>query len=226
MISRFFFILCIVVFISCKKDGNNGNNGHQVGKSYDITITGVISDQVTGQPVSGATVSCGVQRGGMSGEGLMLTKDTTLSGADGTYKLITQSESANMMDVPMSSEGDCIALVAAKQGFPGSIRAELGYWNAPNSVINMPLYHFSQLKLHVKNDTISNNIDQVQILLVRHGITEFMTDCKGREFDTIYEINKLWGNLRYNMSLSNSGGYIYDTITLKSDIINSFDIIF
>ena len=74
------------------------------------------------------------------------------------------------------------------------MRAELGYWNAPNSVINMPLYHFSQLKLHVKNDTISNNIDQVQILLVRHGITEFMTDCKGRKFDTIYEINKLWGN--------------------------------
>jgi hypothetical protein len=53
-----------------------------------------------------------------------------------------------------------------------------------------------------------------------------MTICKRRKFDTIYEINKLWGNLRYNMDLSNSGGYIYDTITLKPDIINSFDIIF
>ena len=221
MIPRIIFILCIVVFISCKKDGNNGNDGN---KSYDITITGVISDQVTGQPVSGATVSCGVQRFGMSGEGLMLTKDTTLSGTDGTYKLITQSPHG--MNVPLSSKGDCIALIAAKQGFPGSMLVYLDYWNAQNSVINIQLYHYSQLNLHIKNDTINNNIDQEYISIIRHGIYEFMTDCKGRKIDTIYEINKLWGNLRYYMSQSNSGGIIYDTITLKPDIINSFDIIF
>jgi hypothetical protein len=160
----------------------------------------------------------------MSVDRLMFPKDTTLSGTDGTYKIITQSPHG--MNVPLSSKGDCIALIAAKQGFPGSMLVYLDYWNAQNSVINIQLYHYSQLNLHIKNDTINNNIDEEKISLLRLGNTEFMTICKRRKFDTIYEINKLWGNLRYNMDLSNSGGYIYDTITLKPDIINSFDIIF
>jgi len=225
MISRISFILFVFFFISCKKNENNNNNGP---KTYNITITGVISDQVTGQPVSGATVSCGVQRVGMSGEGLNITKDTTLSGSDGSYKLTTQAESANMLDVPMSLEGDCIVLIAAKKDFAGSIRSEIGYWNGQNSVINIQLYHSAQLNLHIKNDTVNNSIDEEQIWLVGHGNTNFMTICKGRKFDTIYEINELWGNSTYYTQRLNSGGYTLnqETITLNPDIINYFDITF
>jgi hypothetical protein len=87
-------------------------------------------------------------------------------------------------------EGPSIGLIAAKQDFAGSYRAEIGYYNARNSVINMPLYHYSQLNLHVKNDTIINNIDQIQILLVRHGITEFMTDCKVEKSDILTTLDR------------------------------------
>jgi hypothetical protein len=225
MIPRIIFILCIVVFISCKKDGNNGNNGN---KYYDITITGVISDQVTGQPVSGATVSCGVQRGHMSGDNLVRDLATTLSGSDGSYKLITQAESiTDFHDYPINWEW--IAVVASKQGFAGSIRAEIPYYNTKNTTFNIQLYHSAQLNLHIKNDTVNNSIDEEQIWLDGHGNTNFMTICKGRKFDTIYEINALWGNCTYYTQVLNPGGFTHihqDTITLKPDIINSFDIIF
>jgi hypothetical protein len=226
MIPRIIFILVVVVFISCKKDENNNNNNGP--ETYDITITGVISDQVTGQPISGAIVSCGAQRFAMSGDGLVKVLETTLSGPDGMYKLITQTESANVADLPMSLEGNCIALIAAKQGFGGSIRSEIGYWNGQNSVTNIQLYHSAQLNLHIKNDTVNNSNDEEQIWLVGHGNTNFMTICKGRKFDTIYEINGLWGNSTYYTEGSNSGGFVLkkDIITLKPDTINYLDITF
>jgi hypothetical protein len=62
MIYRVFFILAAIL------------SGFEDDKitSYSIEITGVVTDQVTGQPVEGATVSLGVQRGAMPGDGLAI----------------------------------------------------------------------------------------------------------------------------------------------------------
>jgi hypothetical protein len=131
MIQRGFFILCIILS-SCKCDEN---------KIYDITITGVVSDEVTKQPVEGAIVSVGIQPGAMPGDGLMAAKSSTKSDQNGLYKLITQSESVkDLGSVPIGKRGYCIAVIAAKSGYTGCHRREIYYFNAQNSVLNIELY--------------------------------------------------------------------------------------
>jgi len=132
MIRRIFFIACTILS-SCECDEN---------KIYDITITGVVLDQATGQTVEGATVSVGVQPGAMPGDGLLSAKSTTLSGTDGHYKLITQSESVrDFGSVPIGKRGYSIAVIATKSGYAGCHRREIYYFNAQNSVLDIELYH-------------------------------------------------------------------------------------
>jgi hypothetical protein len=131
MIQRIFFI---TFFILCSCDSDDG-------EVYDITITGTVSDQATKQPVEGATVSVGIQPGAMPGDGLIYAKSSTLSGADGKYKLVTQSESVkDLGSVPIGKRGYCIAVIASKAGYAGCDRREIYYFNAQNSVLNIELH--------------------------------------------------------------------------------------
>lgn len=132
MIQRIFFIVSIIL-CSCESDEN---------KVYDITITGTVSDQVTKQPVEGAIVSVGIQPGAMPGDGLLSARSTTLSGADGKYTLITQSESVkDFGSVPIGKRGYSIAVIASKAGYAGCNRREIYYFNAQNSILDIELFH-------------------------------------------------------------------------------------
>lgn len=94
MIYRVFFILCFIlcfILISCKKEDKN--------KPYNITLTGLVTDQVSGQPVAGATVSLGNQLVSYPEEGLMAPKQSTSTGPDGRYKLITSTVPYNTESV-------------------------------------------------------------------------------------------------------------------------------
>jgi hypothetical protein len=132
MIQRIFFITFLIL-CSCESDEN---------KIYDIIITGTVKDQVTKLPVEGATVSVGKQRGLMPGDELVFALSTTLSGADGKYTLITQSESVkDNASVPLGQRGYSIAVIASKDGYAGCDRREIYYFNAQNSVLDIELHH-------------------------------------------------------------------------------------
>ncbi len=227
MIHRVFFILCFILAF-CKKEDED--------KPYKIIITGVVTDQVTGQQVSGATVSLGLQNFDMPTEGLMAPRQSTSTGSEGRYELITTSakyEPHGSISVG-TFLSHCIALVASKSGYIGSDRLEIRYYNAQNSVLDLQLYHSSELNLHIKNDT-TNSIDTVDIKLVKminnYPMTVLILDCNKRKLDSTYVIKNLFGNWEYGIQVLKPGGQSFSpeieyTLTPKPDTINSFDISF
>jgi hypothetical protein len=228
MIYRVFFILCFVL-TSCKKGDDN--------KPYNIIITGVVTDQVTGQHVEGATVSLGLQRGvGVPTEGLMAPEQSTSTGPEGRYELRTSSvtyEPHGSISVG-TYLSMCIALIAGKSGYIGSDRQEIRYYDAHNSVLDLQLYHYSELNLHIKNDT-TNSIDTVDIKLVKtinsSPFTVLTLVFNKRKLDSTYFIKNLFGNWEYTIQVLKSGGQNFSTkieykLTPKPDTINNFDISF
>jgi hypothetical protein len=224
MIYRVFFILCFIL-ISCKKEDEN--------KPYNITINGVVTDQVTGQPVSEATVSLGIQAVGNLIVGLWAPKQSTSTGPDGRYELITSAEPyiAGLVS-PGNYQSHCIALIASKSEYIGSDRQEIRYYGAQNSVLDLQLYHSSELNLHIKNDT-TNSIDTVNITLVRKinfiTFTELTLVYNKRKLDSTYVIKNLFGNWEYGIQVLKPGSYypiIKYTLTPKPDTINNFDLSF
>jgi hypothetical protein len=226
MIYRIFFILWLIL-ISCKKEDEN--------KPYDITITGIVTDQVTGQPVEGATVSLGNQLVSYPEEGLMAPEQSTLTEPDGRYKLITSAVPYNTGSVsPGTYQRNTIALIASKSGYIGSDRREMHYYGAHNSELDLRLYHSSELEVHIKNDT-TNSIDTVDIKLVKptnsNNIVVLKLVCNKRKLDSTYVLKNLYGNWEYSIWVLKPGGQplspaISYSITPKPDTINSLYISF
>jgi hypothetical protein len=223
MTSRIILIVSICI-ISCENDTN---------KSYDIVISGKITDQVTTQVIEGATVSCGIIPGLMRGEGLLGVKDSTFSDSNGFYKLITQSQSGAGASLTMKTQS--IAVLATKVGYSTSNRNEIYYLDAHNTSMNFELFHYCQLNLHIKNDTINNSIDAVDITLDRiiqvGSLQEAYFTCNSRKLDSVYEIKKIPGNLTYYIQVLKPGGAQFSqaisySVNLKPDVINYFDITF
>lgn len=233
MIYRIFFILCFIL-ASCKKEN----------EAYNITISGVVTDQVTGQPVVGAIVSLGNQGIGYSKDGLIESIQTTSTGPEGRYELITTVMTYKQGSVSAGSyRSYCIAIVASKSGYIGSNRQEIFYYDAHNSVLNLELYHSSELDLHIKNDT-ANSIDAVDIKLIKASnyipfysisssyILPVLTIvCNNRKLDSTYVVKNLFGNWEYTILVLKPGGQLFSpeikhSITPNPDITNSFDISF
>jgi hypothetical protein len=224
MIYRVFFILCLVL-ISCKKKDEN--------RLYNITINGVVTDQVTGQPVEGATISLGIQPGGWLTEGLWALEQSTSTGSGGRYEFITSAEPyIEGLVSPGNYQWHWIAIIASKSGYIGSDRQEFHYYGAQNSVLDLKLYHSSELNLNIKNDT-TNSIDTVDITLVRKinftTFTELTLVCNKRKLDSTYVIRNLFGNWEYGIQVLKPGSYTpitEYTLIPKPDTINSFDVSF
>jgi hypothetical protein len=229
MIYRVFFILCFIL-ASCKKGEEN--------KPYNITINGVVTDQVTGQPVAGATVSLGIQRVHWPTDGLGAPKQSTSTGPNGRYELITSTEHYIQELVSIGDHQSlCIALIASKPEYVGSNRWEIPYYDAQNSVLDFQLYHSSELNLHIMNDT-ANSIDSVDIKLIKilyyhyyfnydDSRTVLTQVCNKRKQDSTYVIKNIFGNWEYSIQVLKPGSYTpitKYTLTPKPDTINSFDI--
>lgn len=226
MIYIVFFILCFIL-TSCKKEDEN--------KPYNIIITGVVIDQVTEQPVDGATVSLGKQTYGMPIEGLKSPEQSTLTGPDGKYKLITGTVPYNTGSIsPGRYFSNGIAFIASKSGYIGCNRQEILYYGAQNSSINLKLYHSSELNLHIKNDT-TDNIDAVDIKLIKSTnafpLTVMTLICNKRTLDSTYLIKDLFGNFEYTIQVLKPGGQPFSppikySISPKPDEMNNLDISF
>jgi hypothetical protein len=232
-IYRIFLILCFIL-ASCKKEN----------EAYNITISGIVTDQVTGQPIEGATVSLGNQGIGSQSDELINPIQTTSTGLDGRYKFKTSAMKYIPGSVSVGSyRSYCIAIVASKSGYIGSNRQEISYYDAHNSVLDLKLYHSSELDLHIKNDT-ANSIDAVDIRLIKsynyvtfYSISSYYLlpvltlYCNKRNLDSTYVVKNLFGNWEYSILVLRPGGQLFSpeikySISPKPDIINSFDISF
>lgn len=216
------FILSILLVLSCNKDEN---------RIYNITISGTVTDEVSGLPVAGAEVLCGVQRGVMPGDDVIYPTRTTVTGSDGWYSLSIRSESvSDISSIPIGSRGNSIALTVRKEGFAGSNRAEIYYYNAHGQAIDFKLFHYAQLNLKIMNDTIKNNIDTVIVEIYKYRAVNpqmvFRQICGGRKLDTTLVIDKLYGNWEYTLKLLYSKPYIEYTIIPKADITTYYNTTF
>lgn len=227
MIYRIILILCLILS-SCKKEKD------EEGKAYDITINGVVTDQVTGQPVEGAQVSLGRQFADRPEEGLIEPIQSTLTGPEGSYELITQSVTYEPHGSVSLGEyqRQIIALIAGKSGYIGSDRVEMRYYGAENSVINIQLFHSSELDLHIKNDT-TNSINAVSVKLIKSPnyipVTVLTLVCNTRNLDSTYVIKNLFGNMDYSILVLKPDGEPFSpqigfSITPAADAINNFAI--
>jgi hypothetical protein len=184
----------ITFSVSCKKDN---------GDSY--TIQGYVIDQVTRKPVGNATICIGFLPfcDGLD-EYLFSYGNTVNSEPNGSFILKVDKL---LIDDP---DHRCSYIFSKMYGYIGS-----SYFPAPQGGVltdTIELYHPATLNIHVMNDTISNNIDEVQVRLAGVSFRNYpkfvgtvdlmgrptiMKICKGRNFDTTFVFTNVWGNLKY-----------------------------
>jgi len=213
----------------------------KTGKAFTATInviktyvfTGTVIDQVTQLPVSGASVYYAYRPFNENDHFVGKIGEPVLSGQDGSFKI----------SVPKEIYSDRIR-------YPGQVI----YASEPNYIgssivsgsgIKILLYHPAELHLHVKNDTINNQIDEIGVWIIgdpgfwgypgfigrvfQGWLKEWSKLCAGRDFDTIFVVKKLWGNIDYE--IGGGGSYpskpLFDySLTLKPDTITHFDVLF
>jgi hypothetical protein len=241
---KIYFLLIISTFlllldISCREKDEAEGAGSDM-----YVITGTAIDQVTRQPEAGATIIYGWIPTGSWGYQLVSSGRTTTSGQDGRYKILIPklaldpSYIRNSLNYPK--------IYAEKEGYAGSNYLVPTQGGEMSEYIE--LYHSATLSLHVKNDTINNQIDAVDIGLI--GSTEVMSypqfigqtsdfwdpkiykTCKGRNIDTVFEFYPLWGNLIYRLTLKEPGqawgapGSTNYSVTLKPDSVTYLSVSF
>jgi hypothetical protein len=160
-----------------------------------ISISGKVIDQVTEQPVDGATVYLGSLYMGEPPFELVNSGYIATSGNEGRFKI-------NIPDSAFDDNEHEPRIFAGKDGYAGS--SVLVPQKGGDSENNILLYHVAKLNLRVCNDTVNNQIDEVEIGLAgsidngcypgyigRIGgimLTSPLVreKCKGSNFDTIF----------------------------------------
>ena len=219
-----FFISSVIILFSCKKPKD---------EPVDV-FTGVVIDQVTGKPVEGASVSlenyidCEITKNPNQIVGL------GTSGKDGEFKI----------SVPTNTwvhiNPNCIFAFASMTGYNGCNHPRV---SVGQGEIIIKLYHYAQLNLHVKNDTINNKIDEAEIWLDFSSgpwqYPEYKKKCQGKKFDTTFVFNQLKGNQNYSLRVVKlgtssspplvfmTGALFFDSIIkINEDALNEFSVTF
>ncbi len=222
------FIIIFFLFTYC--DEANDAEREADSKPYNITISGAVTDQATGLPVSEATVSVGKETyPNQTG----IFNKSTLTGSDGRYEITTLARHYNSDVIsPGTYMLNRIVLIASKSGYIGSNRPNLHYYGATNSNIDIQLYLSSELNLHIINDT-TNNIDAVSIKVRKLPEFKLVTSLSfnERKLETTISIKDLWGNCEYYIEVLNPNGQPFSPgiqyrFTPKPALINTFDIKF
>jgi hypothetical protein len=199
----------------------------------NITFSGMVIDQITKEPVSGANVYYGYRPFHETSATVHHTGDSVITGDDGKYEIkVSKKIIENDINYPRQ------ILYAVCDGYIGSdiISPDEGEIN---------LYHHTVLHLHVINDTIKNNIDVVKIWIVgndhskwgypgyiRKVVTLYTSTitCAGRNFDSVLVYNDLWGNVVYNIgggeNYAPGPTYFTTSIVPVPDSVNHLDVSF
>ena len=155
--------------------------------------------------MSGATVSYGYRPFGEIDTQVQKIGQPALSGKDGSFKI---SILKTIMEDWRRYPGQII--FASATGYIGSDII------SPSDNGRIALYHPSELNLHVTNDTVKNQIDEIKVWLtggnselwgypgfigrvVQGWYPYYISTCKGRDFDSIFVIKNLWGNVDYSI---------------------------
>jgi hypothetical protein len=234
---RFFFSLILaglvfILLVKCK-----GDEASVSEENTTYHIEGIVIDQVTRLPVTGALVYSAGLPFNSFGEKLRTTGSVT-SDQDGRFE-ITMPVSAFDPDEIRNS------LLYPKIFGSGNGYVGSNYFTPSTTGSNtIELYHPAKLSLSVKNDTINNEVDEIYLALV--GSTQFMSypdfigrtsdfadpyvirNCKGRTFEMVFEFSPLWGNLNYQIMIRkpNTPWSIKTSVLLKPDTIVTLSISF
>jgi hypothetical protein len=193
------FFSCVIILSSCVRDEEKTKEDEK----NNYIFSGIVTDQVTGQIVSGAAVSLVSQLFCEVDYPLLKFGNETISDADGKFRI---SISGTTFDNRRLSYG-CIYTDASKSGYSGSLKV----WAPSQGLDSMEikLLHFGQLNLHVTNDTVNNDIDSVEIWVSRWPFYnyphEYTRICRGRKFDEIFLFDNLWGGIHYNIQIGPIG---------------------
>ena len=217
---RLLIIFYVIFFSSCKKN-----------EVSSYIYSGVVTDQVTGQTISGASVSLVLQSFCEVNEPLSDFGPKAISSLHGKFKISIPVETYDYQD----TQG-CIYVNASKTGYVGSLKVFAGTESTDG--LNIQLLHYGELNLHIKNDTINNTIDSVEIWVSRWPLTdypiEFRKICMGRKFDEIFLFDSLWSATSYNIQIGYIGyewflftpPYFQGSIIINPDIITYYSATF
>lgn len=219
--------LSLILINSCKDDEED--------QAEEYIITGTVVDQVTRQPVSGASVTAGFTFCDM-GDFIYPFGNNATTNADGKFKLKIKK---SIFD---NENYHCKFLYASKSGYAGS-----NIFNAPPGGAlesNFELYHPAQLNLRVMNDTLANQVDSVIIWFSGEmsfsgypnfiggtawdGWAKIRINCLGKDYDSTFILDKLWGNMHYTVLTTIYNGFPIPIssygITLEPDKLNTLEI--
>lgn len=176
--------------------------------TVNYKFTGVVVDQVTKNPIEGVTIYLG-ETGCDVGDNISRIGPTASSDANGNYKLVF---SESFFDEGLG----CKYIYATKHGYMGSNIFRVFKGGLTEN--NFELYHPSTLNLTVKNDTANNQVDEAKLYFYCDykfngypgvfgsigfaGAPTVVKTIRGREFDSTFVFDQLWGNTEYIISLA------------------------
>jgi hypothetical protein len=193
MIHRISIIL-LFLLSSCNKNANKV-----------AVISGVVRDEVTGQPVEGATVGIKVS---YTYDSQHYSKSlpggpTALTAQDGSYILkYTYNEEhpyLGEMNVPYPFP-KAHHTYASCEGYIGSDLCPLSV--DKNDSADIKLYRPARINIHAKNEGI-NKLNEVHISFDKrlyYGLfnhDEIILDCSGSDFDSTFAVSVFWANFKY-----------------------------
>jgi len=203
MISRVsLFGFLILIALSCEK-------------TERAVITGIVTDEVTGNPVSGASVSMKIDYTYDAQHFSKTIQGTaTKTASDCSYTIVYEYNNNNpelgaMNVVKLFPES--YYTYASAPGYIGSDLHSLSDNNLENA--DIILNHSARINLHVKNGGI-NELNEGYIWLdrglfnARFEKTELYFICKGQNFDSTFIINNAWGDFKYSYGvIATKGSY-------------------
>jgi hypothetical protein len=225
------FTILVLINYGCKKDSINDN--------YYVK-TGIVTDQVTGKPVSGASVQYGYRRFGEFDVPVGTIGEPALSGADGRYSISVLKSISGKIDPVGQQVYKEQLLYATCDGYAGSNIIS----SAGGQIV---MYHPAEVYLHVKNDTLNNKINVTRLWIqgvdyslwgypgfigcvTQNMYAGYSKICGGKLFDSIFVVKQLWGNLDYYVKgapdIFMGPEHFKYILTPAPDSIIHFDVIF
>jgi hypothetical protein len=197
MFLRLFLIsFFLLISFSCKKNDR-------------AVITGTVIDEVTGNPVEGASVNLKIEYQVPAYFSKLIQGTTTKT--DGSYAIVYEYNNdrpelgANNLPTPFPGNYYTYALAS---GFIGSDSHSLSDNIFDNAYLK--LYHSAQINIHVKNDGINKLnegyiwLDMRQSVPNRTPRTELYFICQGQNFDSSFIIKNAWGDVKYYYGVSST----------------------
>jgi hypothetical protein len=203
MVYRIFAIVVIIFISSCKE------------KNSSVKIIGVVTDEVTGVPVTGASVALEIyfcEDGRCYSESIPGT--TVITGNDGSYIIdyIYNEDDPYLFKEQAYHFPSAFYTFAWKSGYVTSDLHPLMDKNYKDA--GLKLYHSAQLNVHAKNAGINNLKAAILCVDRGYGLSAFSTPeftllCKGISLDTVFILKNLWGDFNYDYKVIPYPGPIY-----------------